>query len=253
MNIDAPRLEQRDALRDLWKEAFGDPDSYLDAFFRAVSWQDHCRCVSVEDHVAAALYWFDCELAGRKIAYVYAVATAKAFRGRGLCHGLMADTFRHLTALGYQGAVLVPQGESLFRFYRTMGYEICSYVRTFRCCAAQEAVAVDPVDREQFARLRRSLLPEGGVIQQGENLSFLEIQLGLYAGEGFVLAGRAEDGVFYAMELLGDSEKAPGILKALGCREGVFRTPGDEKPFALFHPLGDCPPAPPKYFGLPFD
>lgn len=253
MNIDAPRLEQAEELRALWKEAFGDPDAYLDAFYGAVSWQSHCRCITLEDQLAAALYWFDCCHEGEKIAYIYAVATAKAFRGRGLCHALMEDTFAHLASLGYQGAVLVPQGDSLFRFYETMGYRICSYVRTFRCAMGEESVPVHKATREEYARLRRALLPEGGVIQQGENLTFLEIQLSLYAGEGFVLTGREEDGIFYAMELLGDSEKAPGILKTLGCREGVFRTSGDEKPFAMYRPFAGSTLAAPKYFGLPFD
>lgn len=253
MNIDAPRPDQVDGLRKLWKEAFGDPDAYLDAFFSAVSWQSHCRCVTINDRVAAALYWFDCLHAGEKIAYVYAVATAKAFRGRGLCHRLMENTFAHLAGLGFQGAVLVPQGDSLFRFYETMGYRVCSHVRSFRCGMGETGVPVKKISREEYACLRRALLPEGGVIQQGENLTFLEIQLSLYAGEGFVLAGREEDGVFYAMELLGDSGKAPGILKSLGVHEGVFRTPGEERPFAMYRPLTGSTLAPPKYFGLPFD
>ena len=85
MTIDAPNVEQTAWLRRLWKEAFGDSDAFLDRFFTIAYSPDRCRCVTADGRVTAALYWFDCDCQGEKLAYLYAVATAQDCRGRGLC------------------------------------------------------------------------------------------------------------------------------------------------------------------------
>ena len=102
MTIKQPAVDHIPALRLLWKEAFGDSDAFLDGFFRTGFDAARCRCT---EDVAAALYWFDCTWKGKKLAYVYAVATAEASRCRGLCRMLMEDTHRHLETLGYAGAI----------------------------------------------------------------------------------------------------------------------------------------------------
>jgi len=241
------------ALRALWKEAFGDSDAYLDAFEKAAFSPARCRCGRVEGGLVAALYWLDCSYQASRIAYLYAVATSRALRGRGLCSMLMEDTHRHLTVQGYKGAILVPGSESLFEFYGRLGYKTCSYVREFTCAAAQSAAELRRIGTAEYASLRRTLLPVHGVIQEGENLSFLETQADLYAGDGFLLTAKCEDGVLHATELLGDSSAAPLIVRTLGCIEGSFRTPGSETPFAMYRALGDETLRPPTYFGLAFD
>jgi len=92
MKIDYPLESQIGGLRLLWKEAFGDTDALLDVFWSTAFAADRCRCITIDDEVAAALYWFDCRFDDRPIAYIYAVATAKAQRKQGLCRKLMEDT-----------------------------------------------------------------------------------------------------------------------------------------------------------------
>ena len=128
MIIDKPRNEQIPRLRALWCEAFGDADEFLDAFFKTAFSPDRCQCVTVGDDAAAALYWFDCECREKRIAYIYAVATSKAYRGQRLCHKLMEHTHNELKGQGYSGAVLVPVTPSLFEFYSGMGYKTASHV-----------------------------------------------------------------------------------------------------------------------------
>lgn len=253
MNIDAPRSQQIPALRRLWGQAFGDTEEFLDAFFETAYSPRRCRCLTEDGQIAAALYWFSGECRGAKVAYLYAVATAEALRGRGYCHALMADTHRHLAALGYQGAVLVPGSGALFRLYRSMGYEVCAGVEEFLCGPGPEPAALHPIDTAAYARLRREMLPEGGVIQEGENLAFLEAQAKLYAGPNLLLATQREGDSLRGLELLGDASAAPGILRALGAAKGSFRIPGQGRPFAMYRPLTEPPCPPPAYFGLAFD
>lgn len=253
MIIDAPKREQLPALRSLWKEAFGDTDEFLDAFEQTAFRTDHCRCVTLNGETVAALYWFDCSFRERNIAYLYAIATAKTHRGQGICRALMEDTHRHLRENGYRGAILVPDSKQLFDLYEKIGYRICSHVQGFCCSASEYAAKIQQIDVIEYSKLRRTFLPDGGVIQEKENTEFLKTVAGLYAGDGFLLAARREGDTLFAMELLGDPTAAPAIVAAFGCSEGRFRTPGEDIPFAMYHLLGNGADALPSYFGLAFD
>lgn len=250
MNVDYPSQSQAQQLRALWQEAFGDDDAFLDLFFTYGFAPDRCRCLSIDGKIAAALYWFDCSCNGRPLAYLYGVATAKEHRGKGLCRVLTENTHSHLKYLGYAGEILVPAGADLFRMYEKLGYSTCASVTEFFCTAEDAPAEIRPVDKEEYRLLRRQFLPENGVVQEGDNLDFLQNMADFYAGDDFVVAvSRTEE--FFAPELLGQAQAAPGILAALRKKEGKFRGPGDAAPFAMYLPLSDAPA--PEYFGLAFD
>ena len=250
MKIDYPAQDQQASLQHLWQEAFHDPDSFWALFYEHGFAPDRCRCVTVDGVLAAALYWFDCSYQGKPMAYLYGVATDKKFRGQGICRALMENTHSHLKYLGYAGAILVPAGEGLSQMYEKMGYTTCSYMTEFSAAAGMEPVALREVDGEEFCRLRRGFLPEGGVVQEGDSIEFLENMSQFYAGEDFLLTV-ARDEEFFAPELLGNTQAVPGILAALRQNRGRFRVPGKEIPFAMYCPLSDTPA--PTYFGLAFD
>ena len=67
-----PQPHEIPALRLLWQEAFGDSDAFLDKFFSVGYNQNRCRVVMREAQAATALYWFDCQWEGKKLAYLYA-------------------------------------------------------------------------------------------------------------------------------------------------------------------------------------
>lgn len=256
MIIDAPRKSQIPALRNLWQEAFGDTPDFLGDFYRTAFHVNRCRCAVMDGKVVAVLYWFECLHMGRRIAYVYAVATARAYRKRGISHELMKNTHGHMAGLGYEGVILVPGSKELFRFYEGMGYQICSSIREFSCAAAvkgEEEVLLRSISRTEYAQLRRQLLPEGGVVQENENMDFLQTQAQFYAGLGFLLTARKEGDKLVGVELLGDGTKAPEIVRALGCVQGSFRVPGEGRPFAMYLPLAESVLPSPAYFGLAFD
>lgn len=252
MKFDYPLPSQTLALRGLWKEAFGDTDAYLDVFFGTGYSPTRCRCVIMEDKPAAALYWLDMTCQGQRIAYIYAVATGKAFRGRGLCRALMEDMHQVLRSRGYAGAVLSPGDAGLARMYGTMGYSHCGGISQLRCKAGDVPVALRRVDGTAYQKKRNELLPPDSVRLEKAALRFLKAQAELYVGpENALAAVRTEKGLF-GIELLGDAASAPGILAELGCKEGVFRIPGNDWPFAMFCPLKDGAKMP-QYLGIAFD
>ena len=246
MKIDKPLTTQIPSLKLLWKEAFGDTDEFINMFFSTAFSTDRCRCVTLNGNIIAALYWFNCQYNNKPIAYLYAVATAKAYRGQGICHMLMKDTHQYLAKLGYEGVILVPGNEGLFKFYENIGYKTCSYIHKFQCTAIENItediitettiediitkttiedaiegtlentienlehseyisttectkipestkyinqvesinntknsnnvskIQLLSISKDEYGKLRRQLLPENSVIQENENLNFLQ-------------------------------------------------------------------------------
>ncbi len=252
MNIEYPVPADVPRLRSLWKDAFGDTDGFLDCFFTAAFSVDRCRCATVQGNLAATLYWFDCSVEKKKMAYLYAVATGNAWRRQGICRALMADTHRLLGMRGYEGVLLVPGDEGVQKMYESMGYRVCTRRRYRQVLAGQRPAEVRPVDAAEYGRLRRAYLPARGVIQEGENLSFLSVQCSLYAGRNCLLAGVRDGDSLNCVEILGQAEEFPGILKTLNCSRGRYPEAGGEKAFAMFYPLAENAAAP-AYFGLAFD
>jgi ribosomal protein S18 acetylase RimI-like enzyme len=252
MKIAAPDRHHITQLRTLWKSAFGDEDAFLDAFFSTAYSPARCLCILDEDQVLAALYWFDASCENHKFAYLYAVATDPAHRGKGLCRRLMDATAQHLTVQGYSGLILVPQKEPLRRMYRKMGYTDCGSVSTFTAPPEDLPLSLRRLTAAEYALRRRKLLPPAGVIQEEESLFFLASYALFFEGDDWLAALTIEEGKLVCHELLGNPDAAYALVAAFGCGEGRFRIPGQDQPFAQYRKLiPTCPE--PGYFGLAFD
>ena len=269
LHVGVPCESHLPNLRNLWKESFGDTDEFLNSFYSLAFSPSRSRIITMDEKVIAALYWFDCEYENKRIAYVYGVSVAEAFRGQGFGRRLLEETHAHLASLCYEGIVLVPNGQRLFEFYEKFGYQTSGYVNEFEItaemtsCADANDFLLHEINKEEFAALRRKFLPKHSVIQEKENLDFLEAQAKFYAGEDFVMAAYVEEQapiedefhekILHCAELLGNASHASKIMQALGCTKVRFRTPGKEIPFAMYHSLTNSEFIPPQYFGLAFD
>lgn len=238
-------------LRTLWKQAFGDPDTFLDSFFSLGYAPTRCRQLTVDGKLASVVYWFDCSLNGKKIAYLYAAATDKVMRGRGFCRTLMADTHRHLRTLGYESAVLVPASPSLFGFYEKMGYRTFGGLHEITCKAGMP-IPVRQLSTEEYAAARHVCLPDGGIVQENAFLEILKTQVDFYKTDSSVFCAYRQADTLFVPELLGDLGDAGGIVAALGAKKGHLRTIGTSKPFAMYLPLTEHTTTP-GYFGLALD
>lgn len=237
-------------LRTLWTECFGNEDGWIDAFVETAFDPAHVCGLNRQGRTAAALCWMDVFCEGRKLAYLYAIATAPEFRGQGLCRELMALTHRELARQDYAGSLLVPADAGLRQMYGKMGYVNFGGLREV-CVKADDPVSVRRISAPEYAALRREYLPRGGVVQEAGAETYLAACADLYAGQDFLLAATREGERLFGLELLGNAARAGAISGALGCRQGTFRTPGD-KPFAMFRPLTQASWTP-GYFGLAFE
>ena len=197
---DLPRL------KTLWQEAFGDSPEFIEKFFCTGFAPERS---AVADGGAGALYWFDCLWRGKKIAYIYAVATEKASRGKGICAGLMAYAHKTLQAQGYRGAILVPADAGLAEMYGKMGYVECP--EAGRC--GHRPLQTKEISAGEYMALRKGLLPEGGVEHTEAAFRYMETFMKFYrfAGgiccDGEVLPGGEGEKAMYLP--LDGSEEIP--------------------------------------------
>ena len=223
-----PQPKHIASLRILWKEAFGDTDAFLDVFFSTAFAPERCLCILIKNNITAALYWFECEYSNHPLAYIYAVATAKAYRGRGLCRQLLAATHSTLTQQGYIGALLVPGNETLFDFYKKAGYQTTCYRHIYQynqnagvayastmnqaflashtghaqSISDTSTFLVKQISATEYASLRKNFLPPDSVFQEKETIAFLQTQLKFYSGENFLAAVAITEQKLYCPELL---------------------------------------------------
>lgn len=251
MTINSPQPRQIPELKALWMQAFGDPESFVDGFLRTGFSPDRCRCVTVDERVAAALYWFDCFSGGQKWAYIYAVATDLSHRGKGLCRALMEDTHRHLKEKGYAGAVLVPAEDGLWHYYQKQGYLPFGSIHAFTACAGDLPVSLARIDPQTYAQTRRQYLPAGGLDQQSA-FPFYETWGGFYRGDGFCFAAARNEDTLFVQEFLGAQGKILGILRSLSVTTGRFRAVGGGIPCGMYLPFTPEAAAP-SYLGFPLD
>lgn len=248
MRIDVPEDTHLPALKALWQLSFGDDETVISHFFATGYSPDRCRCLWENGQLAGALYWFPLICRDTKLAYLYAVAVHPDFRRRGLGRALLEDTHRHLAQAGYAGAVLVPAHEGLRHMYGDLGYRNCGGIRCLTAAAGDTPCPMKPLTPEEYLALRAAYLPRDSAAHEAPALRYLNTFARFYAGGDFLLAACREGNTLSGLELLGYTGAMPGILAALGCREGRFLCPGSA-PLAMYRPLvPHCPR--PAYFGL---
>ena len=252
MTIKAPEISHVPHLRALFAEAFDEEEAFLDDFFDLGFSPERSLALFEGEELLSALYWFDVCCRGEKMAYLYAIATRRSSRGRGLAADLIEEAHSRLRALGYRATLLRPASHTLFGYYRRLGYLDATMISEFKCDSRDTAEKLRPVGLEEYLSLRQRMLPEGSVIQTGEMMRLLARGAELYAADGILLAARRQENRLLGIELLGDRSAAPGILAALGCKEGLFRTPGEGLPFSMYFPLSETATRP-EYFGIALD
>lgn len=252
MKIDHPKTEQIPALRTLWQEVFGDSDDFLDSFFAYGFACSHCLCAMEQEKMAGAMYWLDHTCRGKKLAYLYAVATHPDYRGQGICRRLTHQVTALLREQGYAGIILVPAQPGLVSMYEKLGFSPASPLGLLRCSRGETPTPLRAVGPQEYNALRNRLAPEGSALLGEQALRFLASQAEFFAGDGWVLAAWRQDQTLTGLEYLGSTSLLPGIVNALSCIRGSFRIPGADQPFAMFTALSpgeNCP----SHVGFAFD
>ena len=223
------RAARRDlpALTRLWQACFGDTEAEVRAF-----WQALFDCTPVylrrapDSSPAAMLCALPAELVGDDgdavpAAYLYAVCTAPALRGRGHCRLLLQEAEQDLAKQDVRAAVLVPAEESLFGFYARFGYRTVFTCRTETVPAARGDCSITPLTPDGWQSLRELQLYDSHLSYPPELLRWQETisrssGAGLYrieTGDAVCCAAAERDGeTLLVRELLPDCPEAAAAL-----------------------------------------
>lgn len=228
--IRPPRREEASALTALWQEAFPeDTAEEIGDFFALGFAPERSLALYEGTRPLSMLYWFDGVWGGGRLAYLYAVATQKAARGRGHSSRLIEAACEILARTGYAGALLVPAEPGLFRFYGKLGF--------VPCCPGQRITVSDgetliPLTPPEYEVLRNPFLRPGDAVLTGAALNY-------FGGDGKFYEG--PEGV---LALVGVPETGALAVEGFG---GIVTSRQDSKNSAMFRPLVPGVPAPERF------
>jgi predicted N-acetyltransferase YhbS len=116
-------LGDRQELNRLWAKVFGDDKAVSDRLLDDFAGWNNIYVACDNDRLIAQLLAVPCSVGKHKGAYLYALATAPEYRGRGVMSGLMEFTQKQVSADGVMFFVLIPASASLFKYYSRLGFE----------------------------------------------------------------------------------------------------------------------------------
>ena len=105
-------------------EAFGDDEAFVDSFLIRYYSRRRVLTLTEEGRTVAMLHLLPFETELGRTTYIYGVATAAAYRHRGLATGLLQEAFRRAEAEGCRALFLIPTpgDEQLRTFYERLGF-----------------------------------------------------------------------------------------------------------------------------------
>ena len=116
-------------IENLWTEIFG--DSVRFAHFAAnICPPEEIYLIKEDDEIAAmVIAGIDLFAYNKKGFYIYGLATVPQYRGKGYAKQLMQYVENKKMGEGYDFILTQPAEETLFDFYRSMGYDNTVYLR----------------------------------------------------------------------------------------------------------------------------
>lgn len=235
--------------KDLWMRTFGDSRESVDAFFRTAYNSAHFAEICLKDRLVSALYWLDYDWNGKKLAYIYAVATEQGFRGQGYGRQLMEKARKILQEQGYAGAVLVPAEEHLVHWYAQQGYRVF-YKAKKQEISADTAVPVTEISAQQYAALRKERIPNAPQPEKAL-YDYFATYGSFYQAEDGIFAAAIQDEKVYFQEYLGDMQLLSHIVGGMKAKTGIVRVADEETVFAMYYPLTETEL--PDYFSFALD
>lgn len=263
--------EDQAQLKALWQVAFGDSSAAVNFYFSNRHQNENMLVAEVDGHIAAMLTMLPVQLAFgtdmRRGRYVYAVATARQYRGQGISSELLTYCHDYMQKNCEAASVLVPASDHLFEFYGKRGYKTDFFVENFTLHAKDlpscpQGAVCTPCSSADFFRLRNAAFSEHSIFVQWDedalgyiiksNAAFGD---GVYHirtafGEGCAVCGWRGRKIFIReIAVLNiDLPTAVSILhQTLGAEEYSLRLPAGSikgsvpQPFGMIHYLGDIP------------
>ena len=232
------------ALTALWSACFGDSTETVEGFWARLLPQAAVFAAKVDGLPVSMLcalptQWITDDGQTVPAAYLYAVCTAPAHRGRGLCRALISYAEKALQADGIGLAYLSPAGKGLFDFYRALGYSEAFSRREYTVSAEKHPCKITRLAPSAYRNLREMQL-YGNCISVGEALidwlrfGGAELYHIETAQSVCCAAAIRNGGTTTLVELLPDvPEAAETLCAALNVPEARICVPGEAVPCGM--------------------
>ena len=238
-------------LKEIWKECFGDSDSYITLFFDTVFKDSQPLAFYADGTPVAVLYRLKCKAVvnGRIFygRYIYAAATLENYRKRGIMGQLLSFAQKEAESRG-EFLSLVPGSSELYGYYSKFSFAECMnrHAVTLNYDGISKGSFKSLTDNEAFDT-RECLLKDNSFIWGKNELSYALQCIRFFGGEavsdGKSFAVILKDGEKLVInELLGSSpeESAQLLLGQYGCTECKLYTPENYGENERFGMINDC-------------
>lgn len=232
-------LADRPGVESLWIDVFGDTPEYVRLFIDAHFDPDSFLIVRRDGEIAAMCALLKTEFvaggAPASARYVYALATARKWRGRGLATRIIDK------ALEISGTplILLPENDELRSFYVRLGFADAFTREEWVVERDDDAARASfrPADARLLVR-RREYAMAGDYVKWDEDAVSFAISLCVFLGGGAVETDQGETILYHptdaesirVLETSVPSSRRPAVFSALlarhGARRAFYRTRG---------------------------
>ncbi|CZT55757.1 GNAT family N-acetyltransferase [Solibaculum mannosilyticum] len=204
-----PRGEDIPALKQIWKAAFGDPDSYIDFFFEHRFSVQKAMVAYEKDKPVSVLYVLPCHInvdgEQHPAGYIYAAATHPKKQSKGWMGNLLHYAKSIAKEEDLAALVLRPGEPSLTRYYERHGYRTffqestAKFTRKQLLSCAKAGSQILPAFADVVTAFRRHYLDGWeGSIQWEEDAVEYALEENTFTG-GKNIFIRCPQGVGYAL------------------------------------------------------
>jgi ribosomal protein S18 acetylase RimI-like enzyme len=123
--------EEQVQCRELWMDVFGDEREWVDRYLAEYSAQDNMLLCKEQGRVVSMLHIVDITTDYGPTAYLYAIATDPAYRGRAYAKELISKAIGLVRERDYKAVMLIPSEPSLVEYYQRFGFSEPSYRMDF--------------------------------------------------------------------------------------------------------------------------
>ena len=109
--------------RALWHDVFGDEREFIDLFMTEVYRPENMLVCEEQGRVVSMLHIVEMSTSLGRAGYLYAIATAADYRGRGYASKLIEEALVVMRQRGYDMAMLIPAAKDLKGYYARFGFE----------------------------------------------------------------------------------------------------------------------------------
>lgn len=232
------RKKDRGELISLWNRVFGDPSALIEAFFELLPHMGSGVVAEAEGKIVGAAYMIrglDHVRDGKttSCAYIYAVATDEAFRGRGI--GAALTKAAKDAAKQWQAKIIstLPAEDSLYKWYdelievKPALYRIKKEIDACAVLPCRQCTASEYVFMREALLSGREYLSVSLPVMEFQRLICREYGGDIYIGEDFAGFGYMEEGKALIKELIiaDESKKyaaAASLVSAMGAKKGLL-------------------------------